>query len=270
MISAVCFACALMVILPLALVLLRLVRMGASSIDWAFLTQLQKPEGEPGGGMANAIVGSLILMGLAALIGVPVGVLGGIYLSEYASNRLKWSVRFAADILNGTPSIVWGIVVYALVVVPMKGASAYAGGLALGLIMIPLVIRTTEEMLALVPNSYREAALALGVSKWKTIVFIVLKTAGKGIITGVLLACSRVAGETAPLLFTTSGNQFWSRRLSDPIASLPRQIYTFAIGPYDDQHRQAWAGALILILLVLSINIGVRIITREGSAKPVK
>ncbi len=259
-----------MVILPLALVLFRLVRLGASSLDWAFLTQLPKPAGEPGGGMANAIVGSLILIGLAALVGVPVGVLGGVYLSEYASDRLNRSVRFAADILNGTPSIVWGIVVYALVVVPMKGASAYAGGLALGFIMIPLVIRTTEEMLNLVPAGCREAALALGIPKWKSIVFIVLKTAAKGILTGVLLACSRVAGETAPLLFTSSGNPYWSRNLSDPIASLPRQIYDFAIGPYDDSHRQAWAGALILILVVLSINVGVRIITRGGSPRMVK
>jgi phosphate transport system permease protein len=270
MVSALCFACALMVILPLALVLFHLVRMGASSVDWAFLTQLPKPAGEAGGGMANAIVGSLILIGLAALIGVPIGVLGGVYLSEYASDRLSWSVRFAADILNGTPSIVWGMVVYALVVMPMKGASAYAGGLALGFIMIPLVIRTTEEMLNLVPNTYREAALALGIPKWKSVVFIVLKTAGKGIITGVLLACSRVAGETAPLLFTASGNQFWSRNLSEPTASLPRQIYDYSIGPYDDWHRQAWAGALILILVALAINVGVRILTRGSSPRLVK
>jgi phosphate transport system permease protein len=261
-VSTLCFACALLVILPLALVLFHLVHMGASSVDWAFLTQLPKPAGEPGGGMANAIVGSLILIGLAALVGVPVGVLGGVYLSEYASGRLNWSIRLAADILNGTPSIVWGIVVYALVVMPMKGASAYAGGLALGFIMIPLVIRTTEEMLRLVPNSYREAALALGISKWKSLVFIVLKSARKGIITGVLLACSRIAGETAPLLFTSSGNQFWSRNLSEPTASLPRQIYNYAIGPYDDWHRQAWAGALILLVVALLINLGVRMLTR--------
>jgi phosphate transport system permease protein len=266
-ISGLCFACALMVILPLALVVFHLVRMGASSVDWAFFTQLPKPAGEPGGGMANAIVGSLILITLAALFSIPVGVLGGLYLSEYASNRLSWSVRLAADMLNGTPSIVWGIVVYALVVMPMKGASAYAGGLALGFIMIPLVIRTTEEMLHLVPNDYREAALALGIPKWKSVLFIVLKTAGKGIISGALLACSRVAGETAPLLFTASGNQFWSHNLSEPTASLPRQIYDFAIGPYDDWHRQAWAGALILMGVALSINIGVRLITR-GSGPP--
>jgi phosphate transport system permease protein len=264
MISGLCFGCALMVILPLALVLFHLVRMGASSIDWAFFTQLPKPAGEPGGGMANAIVGSLILITLASLLSIPVGVLGAVYLCEYASERVSWGVRFAADLLNGTPSIVWGIVVYGLVVVPMKGASAYAGGLALGFIMIPLVIRTTEEMLRLVPDGCREAALALGLPKWKIILFIVLKTAGKGIISGALLACSRVAGETAPLLFTASGNQFWSRSLSEPTASLPRQIYDFAIGPYDDWHRQAWAGALVLMGMALAINMGVRLITRVG------
>jgi phosphate transport system permease protein len=266
-VSTICFLCAIIVILPLALILFHLVRLGASSLDWNFLTHLPKPVGETGGGMANAIVGSFVLVTLAVLVGVPVGVLGGIYLAEFGSPRLKWAVRFAADILNGTPSIVWGIVVYALVVMPMKGASAWAGGLALGLIMIPLIIRTTEEMLALVPNSYREAALALGIPKWKSILHIVLKTARKGIVTGILLACSRIAGETAPLLFTASGNQFWSHSLAEPIASLPRQIYTYAIAPYDDWHRQAWAGALVLILFALAFNVAVRVITR-GSNPP--
>jgi phosphate transport system permease protein len=266
-VSGLCFACALMVLLPLGLVVFHLIRMGASSIDWAFLTQLPNRAGEPGGGMANAIVGSLILISLAAAIGIPVGVLGGIYLAEYASDRRRASIRFAADLLNGTPSIVWGIVVYALVVRPMKGASAYAGGLALALIIIPLVIRTTEEILQLVPNGHREAALALGIPKWKGIVFIVLKTARQGILSGALLACSRVAGETAPLLFTAAGNDSWSRKLSEPIASLPRQIYDFAIGPYDDWHRQAWAGALILMMVALAINVTVRILMR-GSSLP--
>jgi phosphate transport system permease protein len=269
-ISTLCFLCAVVVILPLALILFHLVRLGASSVDWNFLTHLPKPVGETGGGMANAIVGSFVLVTLAVLIGVPIGVLGGIYLSEFGTPRLNWGVRFAADILNGTPSIVWGIVVYALVVMPMKGASAYAGGLALGLIMIPLILRTTEEMLAMVPNSYREAALALGIPKWKSVLHIVLKTAGKGIITGILLACARVAGETAPLLFTTSGNQFWSHNLSEPIASLPRQIYAYAIAPYDDWHRQAWAGALVLILFALAFNAGVRVITRGSNPPMVK
>jgi len=269
-ISTLCFLCAVVVILPLALILFHLARLGASSVDWNFLTHLPKPVGEMGGGMANAIVGSFVLVTLAVVIGVPVGVLGGIYLSEFGSPRLNWGVRFAADILNGTPSIVWGIVVYALVVMPMKGASAYAGGLALGLIMIPLVMRTTEEMLALVPNSCREAALALGIPKWKSVLHIVLKTAGKGIISGILLACARITGETAPLLFTASGNQFWSHNLAEPIASLPRQIYTYAIAPYDDWHRQAWAGALVLILFALAFNAGVRVIMRGSHRPPVK
>ncbi len=264
-VSGLCFLCAVMVITPLALVLFHIIRMGASSVDWNFLTHLPKPVGEPGGGMANAIVGSFILIGLAVVIGVPVGVLGGVYLSEYGSDRLNWSVRFAADILNGTPSIVWGIVVYALVVVPMKSFSAWAGGLALGFMMIPMVIRTTEEMLALVPGGLREGALALGISKWKSIVYIVLITGRKGIITGVLLASARVAGETAPLLFTAFGNRFWSFNLSEPISALPRQIYDYAIAPYDDWHRQAWAGALVLILIAFAVNIGVRILTRSNN-----
>jgi phosphate transport system permease protein len=264
-ISAACFVCAVIVITPLALVLFHLVRLGASSLDWNFLTQLPKSVGESGGGMANAIVGSLVLVGLAAGIGVPIGVLGGVYLAEFGSGKTNFVVRFAADILNGTPSIVWGIVVYALVVIPMKGASAYAGGLALGFMMIPLVIRTTEEMLALVPNGYREAALALGIPQWKMVVHIVLKTAGKGILTGVLLAASRVAGETAPLLFTTPGNHFWSHNLSEPISSLPVQIYVCAIGPYDDWHRQAWAGALVLLCIALAVNVGARLTTGRNS-----
>jgi phosphate transport system permease protein len=269
-VSTICGLCAAIVMLPLALILIHLAQLGASSIDWNFLTHLPRPVGETGGGMANAIVGSFVLVGLAVLIGVPTGVLGGIYLSEFGSPRLKGSVRFAADILNGTPSIVWGIVVYALVVMPMKGASAYAGGLALGLIMIPLIIRTTEEMLALVPNSYREAAMALGIPKWKSVLHIVLQAARKGIITGILLACSRIAGETAPLLFTASGNQFWNHNLSEPIASLPRLIYTYAIAPYDDWHRQAWAGALILILFALAFNVAVRFMTRGSNPPPAK
>jgi phosphate transport system permease protein len=260
-VSAVCLLCALLVIAPLALVLVYLLKAGASSLDMNFFTQVPNPPGEPGGGMANAIVGSLTLLGLACLVGVPVGVLGGIYLSEFGSVRMNWAVRFAADILNGTPSIVWGIVVSALVVVPMKGFSAYAGGLALGFMMIPLIIRTTEEMLALVSNNYREAAFALGIPHWKIVLHIVLKTAGKGIITGILLAAARVAGETAPLLFTAFGNSFWNHNLSEPIAALPLQIFTYAISPYDDWHRQAWAGALVLIMVALALNIGVRLMT---------
>ncbi len=239
-ISALCFVCALLVVAPLVLVLFHLLASGADAVDWHFFTHLPKPVGEAGGGMANAIVGTLILLGLAALVGVPVGVLGGVYLSEYGSPRTAWCVRLVADILNGTPSIVWGIVVYALLVVPMKSFSAYAGGVALGFMMIPLVIRTTEEMLALVPRGYREAAFALGIARWKVIVHVVMKTARQGIVTGVLLALARVAGETAPLLFTAFGNRFWNHDLKEPIAALPLQIFTYAISPYDDWHRQAW------------------------------
>jgi phosphate transport system permease protein len=265
--QAVTCACAGLVVAPLVLVFYHLVREGFSSLNWAFFTQLPKPVGEPGGGMANAIVGTFILLGQAALFGVPIGVLGGVYLSEYGSSRLNWWVRFAADILNGVPSITWGIVVYALLVVPMKGFSALAGGVVLGMMMIPLVMRTTEEVLQLVPNGYREAALALGISQWRTITQIVMRTALKGIVTGVLLALARVAGETAPLLFTAFGNHFWTHRLTEPVSALPLQIFTYAISPYDDWHRQAWAGALVLLLFVLAINTGVRVLTRERFRK---
>src|SRR3974390_1304602 len=201
--------CALLVMVPLGLIFFHVVRSGIGSINWAFFTQLPKPVGETGGGMANAIVGTFELLGLAALMGVPVGVLGGIFLSEYGSVWLNWWIRFGADVLNGVPSIIWGMVVYALVVVPMKGFSAWAGGIALGLMMVPLIMRTTEEVLRLVPNGYREAALALGIAQWRTIVQIVVRTALKGIVTGILLALARVAGETAPLLFPALGNRFW-------------------------------------------------------------
>jgi phosphate transport system permease protein len=259
--------CAVLVILPLLLVFFHLVSEGASSINWAFFTQLPKPVGEVGGGMANAIIGTFILIGIASLIGVPVGVLGGVFLSEYTHRRLNWCVRFTADVVNGVPSITWGMVVYALIVVPMKGFSALAGGVVLGLMMIPLIMRTTEEVLQLVPNGYREAALALGITQWRMIVQIVIRTATKGIVTGVLLALARVAGETAPLLFTAFGNAYWTHKLTEPIAALPLQIFNYAISPYDDWHRQAWAGALVLILLVSSINIGVRVLTRDRFSK---
>ena len=209
-ISVICFLCALIVVAPLGLVFFHLLKSGAGSMDWHFFTELPKPVGEVGGGMANAITGTLILLGLAAAIGVPIGVLGGVFISEYGSPRFNWLVRFVADILNGTPSIVWGIVIWSLLVVRMKTFSAYAGGVALGFMMIPLIIRTTDEMIALVPNSYREAAYALGIARWKVILHIILKTASRGIITGVLLALARVAGETAPLLFTAFGNLLWN------------------------------------------------------------
>lgn len=262
-VSGFTFVCAVVVILPLALVFFHLVKTGASSVNWAFFTKLPAPVGEAGGGMANAMVGSLILLGLASIVGVPAGVLGGVYLAEFGSSRVNWWIRFFGDILNGVPSIIWGIVVYGIVVAPMKGFSAYAGGIALGMLMLPIIMRTTEEVLVLVPQSYREAALALGIARWKMIVHIVMKTALKGIITGILLALARVAGETAPLLFTAFGNQFWTHNLSQPIAALPLQIFTFAISPYDDWHRQAWAGALVLLCFTFLVNISVRFFTRS-------
>jgi phosphate transport system permease protein len=269
--------CALLVIAPLGLLFFHLLKSGLGALNWDFFTQLPKPVGEPGGGMANALVGTFELLGLAAVIGVPIGVLGGVYLSEYGSSRLNSWIRFTADVLNGVPSIIWGIVVYALVVMRGvhlslfglnltlldKGFSAWAGGFVLGLMMIPLIMRTTEEVLALVPGGYREAALALGISRWRTSLQIIVRTASKGIVTGVLLALARVAGETAPLLFTAVGNRFWNHSLSDPIAALPLQIFNYAISPYEDWHRQAWAGALVLLFLVAAINIAVRVITRD-------
>ncbi len=269
--------CAVLVTLPLFLVFFYLLKSGIGAVNGHFFTQLPAPPGETGGGMANAIVGTFELLGLAALVGVPVGVLGGVFLSEYGHSRLNWWVRFAADVLNGVPSIIWGMVVYGLIVrhglglnlfgaqvgLIDRGYSAWAGGLVLGLMMIPLIMRTSEEVLRLVPNGYREAALALGIAQWRTVVQIVVRTALKGIITGILLALARVAGETAPLIFTAFGNQFWNRSLADPIAALPLQIYYYAIGPYEDWHRQAWAGALVLLLLITVINVSVRVLTRD-------
>lgn len=257
------FACAVLAVAPLAVVFYYLVLKGFGSINWAFFTQLPPGPGEAGGGMANAIIGTLILLGEAALVGVPVGVLGGVYLSEYGAARQNWWIRFGADILNGVPSITWGVVVYALLVLPMHGFSALAGGVVLGLMMIPLVMRTTEEVLQLVPHGYREASLALGIAQWRTAVQIVMRTALKGIVTGALLALARVGGETAPLLFTALGNQQWAHRLDQPIAAIPLQIFVNAMGPYDNWHRQAWAGALVLLLFILLINVGVRFLTRD-------
>jgi phosphate transport system permease protein len=261
------FVSALLVIAPLALVFYHLVRNGASAVSWSFFTHLPAPLGVTGGGMANAIVGSLQLLGLASMIGIPIGVLGGVYLAEYGSSRGNWMLRLTADVLNGVPSITWGVVVYGLAVLPFKGFSAYAGGLALGLMMIPLIMRTTEEVVLLVPNGYREAALALGIARWKTIVHIVMKTASKGIVTAILLALARVAGETAPLLFTAFGNRFWNHDLTQPIAALPLQIFAYAISPYEDWHQQAWAGALVLLVTIFVINVLVRILTRNRTAR---
>jgi phosphate transport system permease protein len=257
--NGLCVVCAVLVILPLGLILFYLVQKGASSLNGAFFTGIPKSPGVSGGGMGNAIVGTLELLGLASCIGVPIGLLGGIYLSEYGGERINTWIRFWADVLNGVPSIVWGMVAYALVVLPMKSFSAWAGALALGFIMIPLVLRTTEEVLVLVPRSYREAALALGLPQWKTIVRIILPTAMRGIITGILLAMGRVAGETAPLLFTAFGNSNWNRHLSQPIAALPLQIFSYAIAPYDDWNRQAWAGALVLVAMTFCLSMSVRL-----------
>jgi phosphate transport system permease protein len=254
--------CAIAVLIPLALIFTDLLGKGASSINFAFFTQLPKPVGEAGGGMANAIVGTLVLIGLASVIGLPIGMLAGVYLAEYGHGGFGWCVRFAADVLTGVPSIVVGIYAYTLLVLPMHSFSAYAGGWALAVIMLPIVARTTEEMVKLVPGSLREAALALGVPAWRMIIRVVLRTARGGIITGIMLAVARIAGETAPLLFTAFGNQFWQRGLNGPIASLPVQLYTYAISPFDDWHRQAWAGALVLLGLVFITSLSVRLLTR--------
>src|SRR5690348_17334548 len=256
---------ALLVITPLALVFFYLLINGAGSVNWDFFTKLPAPVGAVGGGMANAIVGTLELLAIAGVIGIPVGVLGGVYLAEYGSARINSVLRFLADVLNGVPSITWGVVVYGLIVLRFKSFSSLAGGLALGLIMIPLILRTTEEVILLVPNGYREASLALGIARWRTIVHVVIKTASKGIITGILLALARIGGETAPLLFTAFGNRFWNHDLSQPIAALPLQIFTYAISPYDDWHRQAWAGALVLVTGIFCINVFVRFLTRDRS-----
>ncbi len=261
--SALFFLAAILVVSPLALVFYYLLKNGASSVNFAFFTRLPTPVGTTGGGMANAILGTIQLLCLAAGIGVPLGILGGVYLAEYGNSRGNHMLRFVADVLNGVPSIIWGVVVYGLAVLPFKGFSAYAGGMALGLMMIPLIMRTTEEVILLVPNGYREAALALGISRRKTVIRIVMKTASKGIVTGILLALARVAGETAPLLFTAFGNRFWNHDLTQPIAALPLQIFTYAISPYEDWHRQAWAGALVLLVGIFVVNVSVRILTRN-------
>jgi phosphate transport system permease protein len=259
--------CTVAVLIPLVLILGYLVAKGVTSLNLDFFTQLPKPVGEPGGGMANAIVGTLILIGLACAFAVPLGVLTGVYLSEYGHGRFGWSVRFCADVLTGVPSIVIAIYAYTLIVKPMHSFSAYAGGWALGVIMLPIVARTAEEMVKLVPGSLREASLALGVPAWRTTLWVVLRTARGGIVTGIMLAVARIAGETAPLLFTAFGNQFWHHGLGGPISSLPVQIYTYAISPFDDWHRQAWAGALVLLALIAFTSLAVRLLTR-GRLRP--
>jgi phosphate transport system permease protein len=257
-----------LVIVPLVAIFAYLIYKGASSLNLDFFTQSPKPPGELGGGMANAIVGSGILLGIASLIGVPIGIGGGIFLAEFGrGTKLADAVRFTADVLNGVPSIVMGLAIYSLIVIPQGHFSAVSGGVALGIMMIPTVCRTTEEMLLMVPHAVREAALALGVPNWRSVLSITVKTASPGIITGCMLAFARVAGETAPLMFTALGNQFWSASLNEPIAALPLQIYAYAISPYDDWHRLAWAGALVLIVLIVASVSLVRFVTSRGVLK---
>ncbi len=255
----------ILVLVPLFAVFAYVVYRGIGSINWAFLTQTPKPVGEVGGGMANAIVGSGLMLALASIIGVPLGVGAGIYLAEYGRNRLGDSIRFTADVLSGVPSIVIGIVAYSIVVLSQKHFSALAGGVALAMMMIPTITRTTEEMLLLVPQALREAAYGLGVPRWRTTLSITLRTATSGVITGIMLAFARVAGETAPLLFTALGNQFWNLKINQPTAALPLQIYSYALSPYDDWHRQAWAGALVLIILIVTSVAAVRFAVRRGT-----
>lgn len=255
------------VLVPLVAILGYLLYKGASSLNLAFFTHIPAPVGEAGGGMANAIVGSGEILALASLIGVPLGIAAGVYLAEYGrGGMLGTAVQFTADVLNGVPSIVMGLAAYGLLVAG-RGFSAEAGGVALAIMMVPTITRTTEEMLATVPHALREAALGLGIPKWRTILSISLRTAMPGIITGCMLAFARVAGETAPLLFTAFGNQFWSLKLNQPIAALPLQIYVYALSPYDEWHRLAWAGALVLIILIMLSVTLVRLYAGRGAIK---
>jgi phosphate transport system permease protein len=260
-------AAVLLVLLPLGAIFAYLVYKGVGSLNWAFLTQIPKPVGEPGGGMANAIAGSVLILAIASAMGVPIGIGAGIYLAEYGRNRLGDVIRFTADVLNGVPSIVVGIVAYGVVVLAQKHFSALAGGFALGMMMIPTITRATEEMLLLVPQAIREAAYGLGIARWRTTLSITLRTATSGVITGVMLAFARVAGETAPLLFTAFGNQYWNWKINQPTAALSLQVFTYAISPFDEWHRQAWAGALILIVLIVIAVSALRVAAGRGMLK---
>src|SRR4029077_10722205 len=255
----------ILVLVPLIAIFGYLIYRGIGSINWAFLTQTPKPVGEAGGGMANAIVGSVFILAIASILGVPLGVGAGIYLAEFGRNRLGNIIRFTADVLNGVPSIVIGIVAYAIVVLYQRHFSALAGGVALAIMMVPTITRTTEEMLLLVPQAVREAAYGLGIPRWRTTLSITLRTATSGVITGIMLAFARVAGETAPLLFTALGNQYWNLHTDQPTAALPLQIFVYAISPYDDWHRQAWAGSFVLILLIVTSVAAVRYVVRRGT-----
>jgi phosphate transport system permease protein len=260
-IVVLCGAAVLLALVPLAFVLFYVVTRGVVALNLDFFTHMPQPVGESGGGMANAIVGSLIVTGLGALFAIPVGVLSGVYASEYAGTRFASGVRFAADTLNGVPSIVIGVFVYGIAVLPFRQFSALAGGLALGIMMIPLIMRTTEELLLLVPSTLREGALALGATRARAVFTVVLPAALPGIITGILLALARIAGETAPLLFTSLNNRFWSTDVTQPIATLTVQVFAYAIAPYEDWHRQAWAGALVLVAIVLLCSLLARVAT---------
>lgn len=262
MLSA-CFASALVALVPLILIFVYTISKGAGHLNLDFFVEMPKPVGESGGGMANAIVGTLVLVSLGSAIGLPTGIITGIYLAEFGNNRFGFLVRFMTDVLSGVPSIVAGVVAYTLVVIPMKHFSAFAGGVAMAILMIPTVTRTTEEMIRLVPDSYREAGLALGIPRWKTTLQIILRTAFRGIVTGVLLAIARVAGETAPLLFTALGNRFWSTAIDQPIASLTVFIYDYAKAPFEDWNNQAWAAALVLIVMISALSFAVRFFTRS-------
>jgi phosphate transport system permease protein len=260
---AFCAGSVLVALVPLAFILFFVVSRGVQALNYEFFTSMPKPVGEPGGGMANAIVGTLILAGLGSLMAIPIGVVSGIYMSEYAGTRFASVVRFAADTLNGVPSIVIGVFVYGIAVLPFKQFSAIAGGLALGVMMIPIIARTTEELLLLVPSTMREGALALGATRARAVFTVVVPAAAPGIVTGVVLALARIAGETAPLLFTSFNNRFFTTSLTQPIASLTVQVFTYAISPYEDWHRQAWAGALVLVSIVCFCSLLARFATRK-------
>jgi phosphate transport system permease protein len=261
--ETLCALAVIVALIPLAMILFYVIKEGFGALNFDFFTKMPKPVGESGGGMANAIAGTLILIGIAALFAVPVGCLCGIHLSEYPGTKFSSVVRFSADVLNGVPSIVVGIFAYGILVLPVKRFSAIAGGVALGLLMIPIVVRTTEELLRLVPGGLREGALALGATRGRAVFSVIVPAALPGILTGILVALARVAGETAPLLFTAFNNRFWSTSLTQPIASLTVQVFTYAISPYDDWHRQAWAGAFLLVMMILALSILARLAVRR-------
>ncbi|MEA2163364.1 MAG: phosphate transport system permease protein [Thermoanaerobaculia bacterium] len=261
--ETLCALAVIIALIPLAMILFYVIKEGFGALNVDFFTRMPKPVGESGGGMANAIMGTLILIGIAALFAVPIGCLCGIHLAEFPGTKFSSVVRFAADVLNGVPSIVIGIFAYGILVLPVKRFSAIAGGVALGLLMIPIVVRTTEELIRLVPGGLREGALALGATRSRAVFGVILPAALPGILTGILVALARVAGETAPLLFTAFNNRFWSTNLTQPMASLTVQVFTYAISPYDDWHRQAWAGALLLVMMILLLSIAARLAVRR-------